>query len=93
MCTPETFTGAATEERGVHRAGSAAVHALPVLVPEVDALGARVALDHPLGIVVRVVRERFDRDEIARLDLDRRFQRLAEVAPVHRVRGGRYVEV
>ena len=62
------------------------IHALPVLGPKVDALGAGIALDHALGVVVGVVGQRLDRDVVAGVDLDGGLQELAEIAPMHGVR-------
>ena len=43
-------------------------------VPVENALGPRIALDHPLEVVVRVMRQRLDGDEIPRVDFDKRLQ-------------------
>ena len=89
----EALARPATEQRRLHGAGAAPVHALALAVPVEDGLRARVALHHPLGVVVRVVREHFDGDEVARADLDERLEQLAEVAPVHGLVGGGHVIV
>ncbi len=73
---------AAGADLGVHGAGTAGRDAHLVLRPEIDTLGARIALDHPLGVVARLMRERLDRDEIARTDLDLGLEAAAEEAPV-----------
>jgi hypothetical protein len=44
---------------------TATVDRLFVLGPEKDALGARIALDHTLMIVARLMGQRLDRDEVA----------------------------
>ena len=62
----QALAGAAAEQGRVHRAGAAPVDALPAAVPEIDALGAGIALDHARGIVVGVMGERLDGDEVAR---------------------------
>ena len=87
----ETFARAPAEQRRLHRAGAPAIDALPLLVPVEDALGARIALDHPLGVVIGVMRENFQRDKVAGGHLDHGLERLAEVAPVHGLVGGRHV--
>ena len=61
----EAFTSAAPEKLAVDRAGAAAIDALLVLGPQEYTLGARIALDHALGVVVGVVRQGFDGDVIA----------------------------
>ena len=76
-------------DRGVHGTGAAAVHVFFILGPQEHALGARVAFDHPLIVVIGMVGQRFDRDVIAGIDLDQRLQGPAEIAPVDGlVRGG-----
>ena len=72
-------------------AGATARHALPVPGPEIDALRAGIALDHALVIVARLMRERLDGDEVPGLDLELRFQVLAEETPMHRVGVGRQI--
>ena len=79
----EPLAGAAPEERRIHRPGAAPVDVLLVLGPVEHALGAGIALDHALGIVIGVMGQRLDRDEVAGVDLDLRLQLLAEIAPVH----------
>src|SRR5690606_1496586 len=53
--------------------------------------GAWISLDHALDVVAAVMGERLDGREIAGFEFDRRLERLAEVAPMHRVGGGRDV--
>src|SRR2546422_2723149 len=66
----EALARSPAEQRRLHRPRPAAIDALLLLVPVENALGARVPLDHPLGVVVGVVREDLDGDEVARVDLD-----------------------
>ena len=61
----EAFARAPPEELAVDRPSAAAIDALLFLGPEKDALGARIAPDHALGIVVSVVRKGLDGDVIA----------------------------
>ncbi|MCR6668071.1 MAG: hypothetical protein NVV69_19115 [Methyloversatilis sp.] len=84
----EAFAGAAPEQAGVHRTCTAADDALLLLVPVEDAFGAGVALDHALVVVAGVVGQRFDGDEVTRVDFDLRLQRFREIAPVHGVGAG-----
>src|SRR5262249_2501866 len=79
----QPLPGAPPEERRLYRAGPAPIDTLPVAVPVEHALGARVAPDHAVGVVVGMVREDLDRDVVARADLEPRREELAEVAPVH----------
>src|SRR5687767_995663 len=58
-----------------------------------DTLGAGIVLYHAIEIIVRVVRQSLDGHEIARLDLDERFKRLAEIAPMYGFVRGRDVMV
>src|SRR5258708_3978905 len=51
----ETFAGTSAEQLAVDRAGAAAVDALLLLGPQEHTFGARIALDHALGIAVGVV--------------------------------------
>jgi hypothetical protein len=81
----EAFAGAATQQLAVDRPGAAAVDAFFVLGPKVDALDARVAFDHALGVVAGVMGDRFDCDVVAGIDFKLRLQQFAEIAPVHRV--------
>src|SRR5207249_10238252 len=78
----EPLARAAAEQRRLHRPRAAPVHALALAAPVEDGLGARVALHHALGVVVRVVREHVDGDEVAGARLHARLQQLAEVTPV-----------
>ena len=66
---------------GVHGTGTAPVNTFAIVVPEEDAFGAGIALDHSIGIVVGVVCQGFDGHEIARFHFNHRFRDLAEVAP------------
>jgi hypothetical protein len=70
-------------------AGAATRHARPVLGPEIDALGARIACDHALVIVARLMGQGLDAHEVAGLDFELRFEVPAEVAPMNRVGIGR----
>jgi hypothetical protein len=90
---PQALARAPAEQRRVHRAGAASVHALALLVPVEDALRPRIALHHPLGVVVGVVGQHLDGDEIARAHLDLGLQQLAEVPPVDGLVGGGNVVV
>src|SRR5262245_26024677 len=56
----ESFAGAAPQQLAVDRAGTAPVHALLILGPQIHALGAGIALDHALGVVVGVVGQGLD---------------------------------
>ncbi len=85
----EPFAGAASMDRCIHRPGAAPVDILDLLGPEKHALRPRISFDHAGIIVVCMVGQRFDGDEISRLDREDGFQRLAEIAPMHRRRGGR----
>ena len=89
--THEHGTGADMDAKSlaVALARAAAEHALPVLGPEIDALGAGIALDHALVIVARLVGQRLDGEDVARIDLNLRLEVLAEEAPMHRVGVGR----
>jgi hypothetical protein len=89
----ETFARATAQELAVDRASAAAVHTLLVLDPQEDAFGARIALDHAVGIVVGVVRERLDGDVVAGVDLEARLEDLAEVSPMDGLGGCRKVMV
>ena len=87
----ETLAGAAPQQLAVDRTGAAPVHALLVLGPQVDALGAGIALDHALGVVVGVMGQRLDGHVVAGIDLDDGLEQLAEIAPMDGVGGGRHV--
>ena len=82
----QALAGATPEQRGIHRSRAAPVYALLFLGPQEYALGAGIALHHALGIVIGVMGQCLDGDEVAEVDLDLRFQLLAEIAPMHRVR-------
>jgi hypothetical protein len=64
-----------------------------VLGPQEHALGARIALDHALGVVIGVVRQGLDGDVIARIHFKLRLQELAEIAPMYGVGVRRQVMV
>ena len=81
----EAFACAAPEELAVDRPGAAAIDAFFVLGPEINALDARIALDHALGVVAGVMRYGFDGDVVARIHFKLRLQELAEIAPMHGV--------
>ena len=85
MWTPKPSPAPRPEQLAVDRAGAAAIDALLLLGPEVDALDARIALDHALGIVAGVMGHRLDGDVVARIHFKLRLQELAEIAPMHRV--------
>ena len=89
----EALACAAAEQLAVDRSGAAAIDALLVLGPQKHAFGARIALDHALGVVIGVVGQGLDCDVIARVDLKLRAQELAEITPMHRVGGRRQVVV
>ena len=63
----KTLAGAAPVDRCVDRPGTAAIDVLRVLGPTEYAFGAGVAGDHPCMVVVRVVGQRLDRHQLARL--------------------------
>ena len=79
----EPFAGAAAEHGGIHRTGAATIDVLPSCGPAEHAFGAGIARDHPFGIVGGMLRQRFDRDGVAGIDLDLRRQRAAEITPMH----------
>ena len=64
-------------------AGAAPVHGFFLARPVEDRLGAGIVLDHPLVIVVGVMGQRFDGGAVARFEGRRRFDRLAEIPPMH----------
>jgi hypothetical protein len=61
----QPLAGAASEQRGIHRTGTAPIHAFARLIPEKYTFRARVAAHHARGIVVGMVGERLDGHEIA----------------------------
>jgi len=69
----EPLAGAAPMDRGVYRPGTTPVDVLDFLCPKKDAFRSRIPLDHPRVIVISVVSQRFDRDEIPRLDKENGF--------------------
>src|SRR5258708_15338371 len=78
----KSFAGAASQQLAVDRTGAAPVHTLLVLGRQIDALGAGIALDHALGVVVGMMGQGLDGDVVAGIDLDDRLAELAEIAPV-----------
>ena len=76
---------AAPEQLAVDRPRAAAIDVFLVLGPQEHALGARIALDHALGVVIGVVRQGLDGDVIARIHFKLRLQELAEIAPMYGV--------
>jgi len=73
---------AAPEQLAVNGAGTAPVHALLVLGPQEDALGAGIALDHALGVVIGVMGQDLNGHVIAGIDLNEWLEQFAEIAPV-----------
>src|SRR6516162_11763370 len=65
----ESFAGATSQQLAIKRTGTAAIHALLVLGPQIDAFGARIALDHALGVVVGVMGQGLDGDIVTGIDL------------------------
>src|SRR5439155_18425388 len=78
----EPLARAASEEGRLHRPRAAPVDAFALAIPVINALRARVALDHPLAVVVRMMRERLDRHEITGSHLDQGLEQLVYVAPL-----------
>jgi hypothetical protein len=66
----EAFAGAAPKQLTVNRAGAAAIHALLVLRPKINALNTGIALDHSLNVVTGVVGHGLDGDVVARIDFE-----------------------
>src|SRR5262249_25578308 len=58
----ESFTGTTSQQLAIKRTGTTPVHALLVISPQIDAFGARITLDHALGVVVGVMGQGFDGD-------------------------------
>ena len=81
----EPLAGAASEERSVHRPGAAAVDILALPRPQEDVLGAGIARDHALVVVIGVMGEHLDGDQVAGVDLEPRRKRPAEVPPMNRL--------
>jgi len=79
----EAFTGTTAQQLAVNRAGAAAINALLLLSPKVDAFDARITLDQAFDIVSGVMGNRLDGNVIARIHLDLRLEELTEIAPVH----------
>jgi hypothetical protein len=78
----EPFAGSA-DERTFGRPRAAARHGLVLARPVKHALGAGIACDHPLMIVVGVMGQRFDGRSVARAQREGRGDLLAEIAPVN----------
>jgi len=89
----EALAGSTSQKLSVHRTGAATVDALLVLGPQEHAFGARIALNHALGIVVRVMGKGLDRDIVAGLYLKLRLEKLAEIAPMHGIGGRREIMI
>ena len=77
----DAFAGAA-DERTFGRPGATARDRLMLLGPAEHALGAGIARDHPLMVVIGVVRQGLDGGAIARLQRQGRFCHFAEIAPL-----------
>src|SRR5690606_2943000 len=84
---------AAGTGRVIHRACTATVDGLAVLVPLEDAFDTGIALDHSFVIVEGVVRHGFHRGVVPRVQLHQWIHGLAEVAAVNGVLVGRDVVV
>jgi hypothetical protein len=75
-------------------AGAATVHAFFVFGPEIDALRTGIALDHPIGVIVRMMSQSFNGDVVAGIDLHGGLEQLAKIAPVNGLsRGGEIMVV
>src|SRR6516165_5819113 len=81
----KTFARAAAEQFAIYWPCAPAVDAFLFFGPSENAFRARIAFDHALGVVIRVVGQRLDGDVVARVDLKLRLQELAEIAPMHRI--------
>src|SRR5215470_4085754 len=79
----EALAGSTSQKLSVHRSGAATVDALLFLGPQEHAFRARIALDHALGVVVRMMGKGLDRDIVAGIYLKLRFEEFAEIAPMH----------
>src|SRR5262249_19727187 len=90
---PESFAGAASQQLAIERTGTAPVHALLVLGPQIDAFRTRIALDHALGVVVGVMSQGLDGDIVTGIDLDDRLEQLTEIAPVEGFGGRRQIVI
>ena len=53
----------------------------------VDALRPGIAYDHPLCVVIGVVRQSLNRDVVTRVHFELGFKELAEIAPMDGLRG------
>src|SRR5258708_29564326 len=85
----EPLAGAAPMNRRIDRPGATPVDILGVLGPKKDALRPRVSRDHSRMVVVSMMGQRFDGDEISRVDRQHRFERSAEITPMDRFGGSR----
>ena len=85
----ESLAGAAPAHRRIHRAGAAAVDRLMLRCPMKYRFRAGIAAHHPVVVVAAVLRQRFDGDEVAAVDLEHRRNVAAEVTPVDRRLGRR----
>ena len=61
----EAFASATAQQLAVNRPGASAIDAFLILGPEEHALGARITLDHSLGVVIGVMRHGLDGDVVA----------------------------
>jgi hypothetical protein len=89
----EAFSGSAAVDACIHRSRAAPVDGLLPNGPAEDAFRTGVAVDHPLGIVGRMLRQRLDGDDIARANRDHRRQQAAQESPVDRLVRDRHVMV
>ncbi|MNN14557.1 hypothetical protein D3C81_1276290 [compost metagenome] len=79
----EAFSGTAAIDRRIDRPGAAPVDVLLLRGPVEHAFRAGIPLDHALAVIRCVLGQRLDRDRVARLYLQHRLQRMAQVAPMH----------
>ena len=93
MCTPKPSPDPRPSSLPSTGPGAAAIDAFLLLGPQEHAFGAGIALDHALGIVIGMMRQRLDGDVVAGIDLELRLEQLAEIAPVHGVRRRRQIVV
>ncbi len=83
----------AADERAFDRAGAAARHRLVLARPLEHALGAGIALDHALVIVVGMMGQRLDGGAVAGAQRQGRRDLLGEIAPVDGLRRNRQREM
>lgn len=83
----QPLSGTPAEQRWLHRSGPAAIDAFSLFVPVINALRPRIALDHAVPVIRRMVGQRFESDEISRVHLDDRLEQLAEVTPMDGIGG------